>query len=152
MKSVLKKPRVPGRRALIAYLCLFQPEPEGGKVEGGHQAAVFSQNLEFDALAVQHLGLRRCFADMVRGRPMCGANEFVPAFVRSIRLRVAGPKADLGRHRWIWPNGCAANVVVAEPGRVLFEPENAHRVDPTSRELLDLTIERVSTQPASLWR
>ena len=30
MKSVPKKPRVPGKRGLIAYLCLFRPEPEGG--------------------------------------------------------------------------------------------------------------------------
>ena len=30
MKSVSKKPKVPGARALIAYLCLFRPEPEGG--------------------------------------------------------------------------------------------------------------------------
>ena len=30
MKSVPMKPRVPGKRALIAYRCLFQPEPEGG--------------------------------------------------------------------------------------------------------------------------
>ena len=30
MKSVPKKPRVPGKRGLIAYICLFRPEPEGG--------------------------------------------------------------------------------------------------------------------------
>ena len=30
MKSVPKKPRVPGKRGLIAYLCVFRPEPEGG--------------------------------------------------------------------------------------------------------------------------
>ena len=30
MKSVSKKPKVPGARALIAYLCLFRPEAEGG--------------------------------------------------------------------------------------------------------------------------
>ncbi len=30
MKSDSMKRRVPGKQALIAYLCLFRPEPEGG--------------------------------------------------------------------------------------------------------------------------
>jgi hypothetical protein len=30
MKSVSEKPKVPVKRELVAYLCLFRPEPEGG--------------------------------------------------------------------------------------------------------------------------
>src|SRR5437868_14813810 len=64
------------------------------KVEGGHQAIVSTGNLEPDALAVQHLGTRRRFADLVRGHPMRGPDKFVPAFERNLCYRVVGPTAD----------------------------------------------------------
>ena len=64
------------------------------EVEGSHQAIVPSCNLEPDALAVQHLGVRGRLLNLVCGCPMRGSNEFVPAFKRHLCLRVVTPKSD----------------------------------------------------------
>jgi len=63
------------------------------KVEGNHQAVVPSRDLEPYALAVQYLSSRRRLPDFVRGHPMRGPYEFVPAFERNLCFRVVGPRS-----------------------------------------------------------
>jgi hypothetical protein len=63
------------------------------EVEGGHQAIVPSRNLEPDTVAVQDLGFRRRLLNLVRGGPMRGSDEFVPAFKRNLCFWMPPQKA-----------------------------------------------------------
>ena len=64
------------------------------EVEGGHQTVIPSGDLKPDALAVQDLGARSRFLDLVRRGPMRGPDKFAPTFKRNLCFRVISPKTE----------------------------------------------------------
>src|SRR5258707_7918901 len=79
-------------------LCMGADELHEGdlptEIESGHQAIVSSRDLEPHTLAVQHLGFRSGFLDLIRGCPLRGSYDRVPAFKRDLCSRVLAPEAD----------------------------------------------------------
>src|SRR3984893_12777447 len=64
------------------------------EIESGYQAIVSSRDLEPHTLAVQHLGFRSGFLDLIRGTPLRRSHELVPAFKRDLSFRVPAPEVD----------------------------------------------------------
>src|SRR6266567_1508383 len=64
------------------------------EIEGGNQAIVSSCDLESHALAIQYLGFRSGFLNLIRRGPLRGSHDRVPAFKRDLCFRVLAPEAD----------------------------------------------------------
>src|ERR1700694_4051175 len=64
------------------------------EIESGHQAIVSSRDLKPHTLAVQHLGFRSGFLNLIRGCPLRRFHELVPAFERDLCFRVPAPEVD----------------------------------------------------------
>src|SRR5229473_826681 len=64
------------------------------EIESSYQAIVSSRDLESHALAIQYLGFRSGFLNLIRGSPLRGSHDRVPAFKRDPCFRVLAPEAD----------------------------------------------------------
>src|SRR6266567_115329 len=64
------------------------------EIEGGNQAIVSSRDLESHALAIQYLGFRSGFLNLIRRSPLRGSHDRVPAIKRDLCFRLLAPEAD----------------------------------------------------------
>src|ERR1700719_4197762 len=64
------------------------------EIESSNQAIVSSRDLEPHTLAVQHLGFRSGFLDLIRGTPLRRSHELVPAFKRDLRTGATISESD----------------------------------------------------------
>src|SRR5262249_54930936 len=64
------------------------------EIESNNQTIVSSSDLEPDALAAQHLGLRSRFLHLVHQTPIGGSDEFVQTLKQNFCLRMFVGKAD----------------------------------------------------------
>src|SRR6266581_409861 len=64
------------------------------EIESSYQAIVSSRDLESHALAIQYHGFRSGFLNLIRGSPLRGSHDRVPAFKRDLRFGVLAPEAD----------------------------------------------------------
>src|SRR5436853_6514654 len=87
-----------GQRINAVILCMSADELYKGdlsmEIESSHQAIVSSCDFEPHPLAVQHFGFRSGFLDLVRGGPLRGSHELVPAFERHLCFRVPAPEVN----------------------------------------------------------
>src|SRR5580692_4624461 len=72
----------------------FHEDDLSTEIESSDQAIISSRDLEPDALAVQHLGFRSGFLNLIRGGPLRGSHELMPAFQGHSCFRMPAPEVD----------------------------------------------------------